>query len=211
MEKFEKDFCAYTKAKHSISCSSGTAAIHLALEAIGLKKDDNIIIPAVNFIAAANLSKKIGANIFLADVDKNSGQMTPDDLLDCIKKNKIKKIKAFFSMYNGGNPNFIKEFYKIKKKYKCFFLEDSCHALGAKYSIKKKLKVGNCKYSDVATFSFHPVKSITTGEGGMITTSNAQIFKKCQILRNHGIIRKKNKNKNIFGNTMLLNMVLITG
>ena len=114
-------------------------------------------------------------------------------------------------MYNGGNPNFIKEFYKIKKKYKCFFLEDSCHALGAKYSIKKKLKVGNCKYSDVATFSFHPVKSITTGEGGMITTSNAQIFKKCQILRNHGIIRKKNKNKNIFGNTMLLNMVLITG
>ena len=64
MEKFEKDFCAYTKAKHSISCSSGTAAIHLALEAIGLKKDDNIIIPAVNFIAAVNLSKKIGANIF---------------------------------------------------------------------------------------------------------------------------------------------------
>ena len=68
VEKFEKDFCNYTRAKYSVSCSSGTAAIHLALEAIGLKKNDNIIIPAINFIAAANLSKKIGARVFLADV-----------------------------------------------------------------------------------------------------------------------------------------------
>lgn len=195
---FEKKFCEYTKAKYSVSCSSGTAAIHLALEAIGLKKNDNVIIPAINFVAAANLVKKIGAKVFLADVDPISGQMRPSDLLKCIKQNKIKKIKAFFSMYNGGNPNHVIEFYKIKKKHKCFFIEDSCHALGAIYSYNKNLKVGDCKFSDISTFSFHPVKSITTGEGGMITTSKYKIYKKCQTLKNHGILRKKSNKKKYY-------------
>ena len=91
-----------------------TAAIDLALKSIGLKKNDNIIIPSVNFIAAANMAKLLGANIFLADVDRLSGQMRPSDLLNCIKFNKLKKIKAFLYMYNGGCPNFVKEFYNIK-------------------------------------------------------------------------------------------------
>jgi dTDP-4-amino-4,6-dideoxygalactose transaminase len=198
VEKFEKDFCFYTKSKYAVSCSSGTAAIHLALESINICKNDVIIIPAINFIAAANMSKKLGAKIYLADVDPILGQMTPKNLLDCIKQNKIKKLKAFFSMYNGGNPNFVKEFFKIKKKYNSFFLEDACHALGAKYSIKEKLKVGDCKYSDIALFSFHPVKSITTGEGGMITTSNNSIYERCKRFRNHGIMRRKNTKKKYY-------------
>ena len=80
VEKFEASFCNYTKARYSISCSSGTAAIHLALKAIDLKKNDNIIIPSINFIAAANMSKLLGAKIFLADVDRSSGQMRPTDV-----------------------------------------------------------------------------------------------------------------------------------
>ena len=195
VKKFETSFCNYTKARYSVSCSSGTAAIHLALEAINLKKNDNIIIPSINFIAAANMAKKIGANIFFADVDPISGQMSPSNLIDCIKINKIKNLKAFFSMYNGGNPNYVKEFYKIKKKYNSFFIEDACHALGAKYSKKENLKVGDCKYADISTFSFHPLKSITTGEGGMITTSKKDFYDKCRILRNHGIIRKQSTKK----------------
>tara|TARA_B100001093_G_scaffold519909_1_gene611334 strand:+ start:1427 stop:2599 length:1173 start_codon:yes stop_codon:yes gene_type:complete len=194
--KFENLFCKYTKAKYSTSCTSGTAAIHLALESLGVKKNDNIIIPSVNFIAAANLSSKLGANIYLADVDKNSGQMTPEDLINCIKFNKLKKIKVFFSMYNGGSPNHAKEFYKIKKKYKTIHIEDACHALGAKYLNTKNSKVGSCKFSDMATFSFHPLKSITTGEGGMITTSDKFLYEKIKKLKNHGIIRKKSNNKN---------------
>ena len=90
-----------------------TAAIDLALKSIGLKKGDNLIIPSVNFIA--NIKKLLGSNIFLADVDRISGQMRPIDLLNCIKFNKLKKIKAFFVMHNGGCSNFEKEFYKIKK------------------------------------------------------------------------------------------------
>ena len=193
--KFEHAFEKYTRAKYAVACSSGTAAIHLALESIEIKKNDNIIIPAINFIAAINLSSKLGANIFLADVDKFTGQMTPKNLTECIKYNKLKKIKAFFAMYNGGNPNYLKEFYKIKKKYNSFFIEDACHALGAKYSIKDNLKVGNCKYSDIATFSFHPVKSITTGEGGIVTTNSKHLSEKVKLLRNHGIVRKKSTQK----------------
>ena len=195
VKKFENSFSKYTKTKYSVSCSSGTAAIHLALEAIGVKKNDNIIIPAINFVAAANLSSKLGANIYLSDVDKLTGQMRPEDLIRCINHFKLKKIKAFFTMYNGGDPNFVREFYKIKKKYKTIFIEDACHALGAKYSIKKNYKVGNCKFSDIATFSFHPVKTVTTGEGGMVTTSNKFIFNRIKILKNHGIIRNKTTNK----------------
>ena len=195
VEKFEKAFAKYTNAKYAVSCSSGTAAIHITLEAIKVKKNDNIIIPSVNFIAAANISTKLGANIYLADVDKSTGQMTPSTLIDCIVRFKLKKIKAFFTMYNSGNPNFVKEFFKIKKKYNAFFIEDSCHALGAKYSVKKNLKVGDCKYSDFATFSFHPVKTITTGEGGMVTTSNKIFYNRLNIVKNHGIIRKKSNRK----------------
>ena len=79
------------------------------------RKNDNIIIPAINFVAAANLSSKLGANIYLSDVDKLTGQMRPEDLIRCINHFKLKKIKAFFTMYNGGDPNFVREFYKIKE------------------------------------------------------------------------------------------------
>ena len=195
VRKFEKAFLKYTNAKFAVSCSSGTAAIHIALESINLKKNDNIIIPAVNFIAAANISKKLGANIILADVDPLTGQMTPMNLLECIKLNKLKKIKAFFSMYNGGNPLYVKEFYKIKKKYNCIFIEDACHALGSYYSVKEKLKVGDNKFSDFSVFSFHPVKVITTGEGGMVTTSNKNFYHRMNQIKNHGMIRKVSSSK----------------
>ena len=194
IKKFENSFKKFTGCKYALTCSSGTAAIHLALEAAGVKKFDNIIIPSINFIAAANLSKKIGANIFLADVDKLTGQMKPSDLINCIKKNNLKKIKVFFVMHNGGNAQYLKEFNRIKKRYKTILIEDACHALGGKYYDKKKSKVGSCKYSDMTTFSFHPLKSITTGEGGMVTTSNKSYFEKIKLLRNHGILRKKSTN-----------------
>ncbi len=191
VKKFESSFSKYTKAKYSITCTSGTAAIDLALKSIGLKKGDNLIIPSVNFIAAANMAKLLGSNIFLADVDRISGQMRPIDLLNCIKFNKLKKIKAFFVMHNGGCSNFEKEFYKIKKRFNTIIIEDACHALGSKNSIKKNLKVGGCQFSDLATFSFHPLKTITTGEGGMVTTNNKKYSDRLRLFRNHGMIREK--------------------
>jgi dTDP-4-amino-4,6-dideoxygalactose transaminase len=192
VKKFENDIKNKLGSKFALTCSSGTSGLHLAFKAIDLNKNDIIVMPAINFVAAYNMSKISGAKIFLADVDKFSGQMTPDTLLACIKKNKLKKIKAILTMYMGGFPENVVEFYKIKKKYRCFLIEDACHALGSKYEHNSKdIYIGSCKHSDIAVFSFHPVKTITTGEGGLVTTNNKIIYQRILELRSHGIIRDK--------------------
>jgi dTDP-4-amino-4,6-dideoxygalactose transaminase len=195
VKSFENKIKIFLKAKFAVSCSSGTSALHLALLAIDLKKGDVIVMPAINFIAVYNLSKIIGAKIFLADVDSFTGQMTPKTLLECIKKNKLNNIKVIITMYLGGFPENVLEFYKIKNFFKCFIIEDACHALGAKYKFKgKDVFIGSCKHSDLATFSLHPVKTITTGEGGLVTTSNTLLYNRIISLRSHGIVRKKTDN-----------------
>jgi dTDP-4-amino-4,6-dideoxygalactose transaminase len=193
VKKFEKNISKFLKVKFAISCSTGTSAIHLAFMSINLKKGDVIVMPSINFIAAYNMAKLMNANIFLADVDPLTGQMTPQTLLEIIKRNKLKKIKAILTMYLGGYPENVVEFYYIKKKFKCYLIEDACHALGAKYLFNKKyLPIGSCKHSDISTFSLHPVKTITTGEGGLVTTNNKIIYNKIIKLRSHGIYRNKN-------------------
>ena len=194
--KFEKMFKKFVGSKYASSCSSGTSALHLSLRAIDFKKGDIIILPVINFIASINMSYLLGAKLYFADVDRYTGQMSPKNLEDCIKKNKIKKIKAIITMHNGGNPANAELFYKLKKKYKFIIIEDACHSLGGKYDLKNNIKVGSCKYSDLSTFSLHPIKSITTGEGGMITTNNKKFYKKINLLKNHGIVKKSKRNKN---------------
>ena len=193
VSKFENNLKKRLSVKYAVSCNSGTAALHLALMSINLKKNDIIIMPAINFIAAYSMARLMNAKIFLADVDPLTGQMTPKTLLDCIKNNKLKKIKAIVTMYLGGYPENVVEFYKIKKKINCYLIEDACHAMGAKYFYKNKyLNVGCCYHSDISTFSLHPVKTITAGEGGIITTNSKNIFNKIISLRSHGINKDKN-------------------
>ena len=190
--KFEKKSKKYFGSKYSLACSSATAGLHLAFLSIDVKKNDNIIIPAINFIASYNMLSLLGANIYLCDVDSDTGQMSPKLILQCIKLNKLKKIKAIVTMYLGGYPLNIVKFHKIKSRYKCFLIEDTCHALGAKYKVSNKFyKIGSCKHSDIAVFSLHPVKTITAGEGGIICTNNQNINKKILLLRSHGIQRTK--------------------
>ena len=115
VKKFEKKISQFLKVKFAITCNSATAGLHLAFLSINLKKDDIILMPAINFIAAYNMCKLFGAKIFLVDVDPLTGQMTPDNLLNCIINNKIKNIKAIITMYLGGYPENILEF-EIKNK-----------------------------------------------------------------------------------------------
>ena len=117
VKKFENKISKFLKVKYVASCSSGTSALHLALMASNLQKDDVIIMPAVNFIAVYNMARFMNAKIFLSDVDPLTGQMTPKLLLECIKNNKIKKIKAIVTMYLGGYPENVIEFYNIKNKF----------------------------------------------------------------------------------------------
>jgi dTDP-4-amino-4,6-dideoxygalactose transaminase len=193
VKKFENKISKFFKVKYAASCNSGTAALHLALMAIDLKKNDVIIMPAVNFIAVYNMARFMNAKIFLADVDPLTGQMTPETLQECIKNNKLKKIKAIVTMYLGGYPENVIKFYNIKKKFNCFLIEDACHALGAKYLYNKNfLSIGSCKHSDISTFSLHPVKTITSGEGGLIATNNKVFYNRIVSLRSHGINKDKN-------------------
>ena len=192
IEKFEKNLKKYLSCKYVKVCNSGTSAIELALDGIGVKKNDIVLMPSINFIAAYNLCSKRSLKIYLIDVDPITGQITEDNVLKCIKKNKIKKIDVFFSMYLGGYVYNLDYLFKLKKKYRFRLIEDACHALGSTYIINKnKYKVGSCKYSDVATFSFHPLKSITTGEGGAVCTNFKYIDDRINFYRSHGIKRNK--------------------
>ncbi len=194
VKKFEKELSKYFKSKYSYVCSSGTAAIHLAMMSLKLKKNDTILMPAINFIASYNIAKIINLKVYLIDVDEFTGQITPEKVLECIKINKLKKIKALLIMFHGGFPEYSKKLYDIKKEYNFYIIEDACHALGSEYEYKKKLyKVGSCKHSDISTFSMHPLKTITTGEGGIITTNNSKIAKNIKLLRSHGMIKDKKK------------------
>ncbi len=194
VKKFEKKISNYLKSNYVVSCNSGTSALFLALSAIGTKKDDIVIMPSVTFISSYNVAKLFGAKVFLADIDRNLGQMRPEDVVNCCKKFKLKKIKAIITMYNGGYPHNADKFFNLKKKYKTIIIEDACHALGSSYKFKKNFyRIGSCKHADISTFSLHPLKSITTGEGGIVTTNSKNIYDKLILLRSHGI--KKNLKK----------------
>jgi len=190
VKKFEKAICSYTKSNYAISCNSGTSALFLAFKSINLKKDDIVIMPSITFISSYSIAKIFHAKVYLADVDSLTGQMTPKNVIDCCRKFKLKKIKLLVVMYNGGYPINADKFVKIKNKLGCAIIEDSCHAFGGEYNVnKKKYKVGSCKHADISTFSFHPLKSITTCEGGAITTNNKKIYDKLETLRSIGIKR----------------------
>ena len=136
--KFEKKLSDFLNCEYAVTCNSGTSAIFIALHSLNLKKGDKIIMPSINFIASYNAAKLLGAKIYLADVDKSTGQMRPQDVDDCCKKFRIKKFHTLIVMYNGGYPQNAEKFKIFKKKYKCFILEDACHALGSSYNYKKK-------------------------------------------------------------------------
>lgn len=200
VSQFEKKISKFLKVKKSAVCNSGTAAIHMAFNAINLKRNDTIIMPAINFISSYNMAKLCGAKIFLCDVNPLTGLVTPKNILDCIKQNKLKKIKCILIMHLGGIIEHAADFFKIKKKYKCYLIEDACHAFGSSYQIKNnKYMVGSCRHSDIACFSFHPIKTITTGEGGAITTNSKKFYEKAIHFRSHNIKRKNYYNYNIDG------------
>ena len=192
--KFEKKINEFLNCKYSITCNSGTSAIFIALHALNIKKNDKIIMPSINFISSYSVAKFLGAKVYLADVDRFTGQMRPEDVENCCKKFGIKNFNVLVVMYNGGYPQNAEKFKLLKYKYKCYIVEDACHALGSSYKFKKKYyKVGSCKHSDICTFSLHPLKTITTGEGGIVTTNNKFLSNKMKMIRSLGIKRSNNK------------------
>ena len=192
VESFEENLQKKLKSKYITSCTSGTSALHLAFKSIEIKKNDIVVMPIVNFVSASNILFNLGAKIYFTDVDPISGLMTPKTLNECLKKNKLNKIKLLLTTYIGGNCENNIIFYKLTKKLNCYLIEDACHALGTKYKyLNKDYHIGSCKHSDISVFSLHPLKSITTGEGGFMATNNYEFYKKSKLFRSHGIVRGK--------------------
>ena len=192
VEIFERQLKSLTQAKHAVACANGTAALHLACNAINLQKGDWVIVPSVTFLATANAVRFCGADVFFSDVDENTGQITPEILERAFKEadRKSLKIKAVIVVHLTGRPVNLKEISFITKKHKVTLIVDACHAIGGSYL---GLPIGSCKYEDINTFSFHPVKSITTGEGGAITTNDKSLALTMKRARSHNMIRSETK------------------
>ncbi len=176
--RFEKEFNSYIGAKFSVTASSWTAAAHLALEAIGLKEGDEVIIPSMTFTATAEIVCYFKAKPVIVDVQKDSFNIDPVE----IEKAITKKTKAIIPVHYGGNPCDMDEIISIAKKHNLKIIEDAAHSLPAWY---KNKMIGTI--SDVTCFSFYVTKTLATGEGGMLCTNDEEIAKRCSVMRLHGI------------------------
>jgi UDP-4-amino-4,6-dideoxy-N-acetyl-beta-L-altrosamine transaminase len=182
--EFEKALAGYCGAKYAVTFSSGTAALHGAYFAAGLNSGDEVITSPITFLATANAAIYLGAKVVFVDVESDTGNINAD----LIEKAITKKTKLLVPVHYSGLPVDMEKILAIAKKHNLILIEDACHALGAKY---KGEIVGNCRLSQMAVFSFHPVKSIATGEGGAATTNSEELYNKLVMFRQYGVIKDK--------------------
>jgi len=191
---FEKKILKKVKAIYGIATNSGTSALHIACLSLDLKPNDWLWTVSNTFVASANCGRYCGAKIDFVDIDPLTWNISIPSLEHklLIAKRKKKLPKILVIVHFAGQPAEITKIYKLSKKYKFKIIEDASHALGSKINNQP---IGNCKYSDIAVFSFHPVKSITTAEGGMAVTNNKKYAQDMKLYRNHGITRDVNQMK----------------
>lgn len=181
--EFEKMVADYVGAKYAVAISNGTSALHAACFAAGIQPGDEVITTPLTFAASSNCVLYCGGTPVFADVDLKTYNIDPED----IRRKITDKTKAIIAVHLAGQPCDMDEIHKIAKEHDLLVIEDGAHALGSVYKGKK---VGTL--SDMTTFSFHPVKPITTGEGGMIVTDNEEFYQKMMLFRSHGITRDEN-------------------
>jgi len=186
VKEFEEALAAYCGAKYATVFSSGTAALHAAYFVTDINKGDEIITSPITFLSTANAALFLGAYPVFVDIEINTGSINPD----LVERAITKKTKAVVPVDYAGHPADLEKIAEIAKKYNLLVIEDACHALGAEY---KNRKIGSCKYSDMTVFSFHPVKSITTGEGGAVLTNNKEYYEKLIMFRQHGVTKNPKK------------------
>ncbi len=184
IDEFEKAIADFSGAKYGVAVSSGTAALHAAFSAIGIGPGDEVITTPLTFAATSNAVVYCGGTPVFADVQKDTLNIDPKE----IEKKITKKTKAIAPVDFRGHPAELNEIMAIAKKHHLFVVEDASHALGSEYRGKK---IGSI--ADMTIFSFHPVKAITTGEGGMVVTNNKEWYEKIKVFRHHGIEKKPSK------------------
>ena len=192
---FEQKLCDYTGAKHAVAVNSCTSALHIACLALDLGSSDILWTSPITFVASANCALYCGASIDFVDIEPDTALMSVEKLKEKLeyaaKEGKLPKI--VIPVHFAGQPCDMKEIHTLSQQYGFKIIEDAAHAIGAKYQSQT---VGNCRYSDITVFSFHPVKIITTGEGGAAMTNSLLLAERMELLRSHGITRDPVKMQN---------------
>jgi UDP-4-amino-4,6-dideoxy-N-acetyl-beta-L-altrosamine transaminase len=196
--QFEEALCKYTGARYAVAVSSGTAALHLSMMALGIAAGDKVVTSPITFAASANCALYVGASPVFVDIDDKTYHLDIERLKDFLRvPSQRKGVKAIVPVHFMGTVIDIEAIKKICSRYGIRVVEDAAHAVGAEYRVKKELgpgskwlKVGSCSHSDITILSFHPIKHITTGEGGAILTNDKKIYEKAQQLHYHGIVKK---------------------
>ena len=183
VQQFENEFRKVHNSEYAVAVSSCTAALHIAMLALGIKRGDEVIVPAYTWITSASCVEYVGADVRFVDVVKDTMNIDPDKIEEAITN----KTKAIVAVHLFGNPANMDEIMDIARRHGLYVIEDCACAIGTSYKGKKVGTIGN-----IGCFSFHPRKAITTGEGGMCSTDDRQLFEKLLQYRNHGasVVRK---------------------
>jgi UDP-4-amino-4,6-dideoxy-N-acetyl-beta-L-altrosamine transaminase len=189
---FEKCIADYCDVQHAVAMNSATSALHVACLALGVGPNDRVWTSPITFVASANCALYCGAQVDFVDIDPRTYNMSVDSLAAELQQAEKSGVlpKVVIPVHLCGQPCDMAGIHALAQRYGFKIIEDASHAIGGKY---RDEPIGNCRYSDISIFSFHPVKIITTAEGGMAMTSDAQLAKKMQLLRSHGITRDANE------------------
>tara|TARA_Y100000766_G_scaffold247366_1_gene228461 strand:- start:8431 stop:9570 length:1140 start_codon:yes stop_codon:yes gene_type:complete len=196
--EFEKKFAEYIGVNYAVSVSNATAGLHLAVMSLDLKKGDRVITTPISFAATSNCVRYCGGEVWFADINLDNYCLCEKSVEELINSKPKGFFKGIIPVDFAGFPVNMENFKKIADKHDLWLIEDAAHAPGAYFidSGQNKQNSGNCSFSDLAVFSFHPVKHIACGEGGMITTNSKNLYEKLKMLRTHGIIKNDSAIKN---------------
>jgi UDP-4-amino-4,6-dideoxy-N-acetyl-beta-L-altrosamine transaminase len=192
VKQFEDQFSAYVGAKYAVAVSNATAGLHLANLALGLKKGDRIITTSITFAATANSARYCGAEVWFADIDPDTYLLSLESTRNLIESKPKGFFKGIIPVDFAGLPVNMEAFRALADENDLWLIEDACHAPGGYFIDAKgeQQMCGNGNYADIGIFSFHPVKHIACGEGGMITTNSEELYHKLITLRTHGITKQ---------------------
>ena len=195
INEFEKVFAKYVGAKYAVAVSNGTAGLHISAMALGVKPGDKVIVTPLTFAASANCVRYCGGEVVFCDIDKDTYLMDIHKLEVILKASPKGTYKGVIPVDFAGYPHDMEAFRKLADKYNLWIIEDACHALGGYFvdSKGRKQHCGNGCYNDLGVYSFHPVKHVTTGEGGMVATNNKALYEKLCLYRTHGITKDPDK------------------
>lgn len=190
VEAFERAFAETVGARHAVACANGTAALHLAMLALDVQPGEAVIAPTITFLATANCARYVGAEVVFADVDPDTGLMTAQTLSDALQRLNGRRLRAVLPVHLRGDAAELPALAELAQAPGGVLVEDAPHALGTTMRFGNvSEQVGDVRHSAMATFSFHPVKTIATGEGGMVTTNDDRLAQRLRTLRTHGMVR----------------------